>query len=466
MMHLKSLIAKLLLVPVVLASIFVSLPVAFANGETVKVGPVAASQDTEVGDIFAIPVSGQSFSDVKSMSLVFNYDSTDLDYNGITYLDSAMSSANTVVDDSVTGVVSVTWTGSSALTSGNYDLFNLKFEVLSVTAGTTDIEFAATSQVADTAGTPSSNVIFDDSDGTVTLGVDNNPSWSISAFEINPATGFDPSDSGDDENLEVSYTLSEAPDSLYFYVYDFNNDLVESATISTPAVSGSQIVIWDGEYINKLAEPGNYKVKLVATKTGYTQLEQEKTLVVAYGNASKPAFTDFTVTPETFDPGAEDCVFEFTNTNSSYITFEIRKSDDQIRGFNEFDDDEYSSGSDHTATWNGKNDSGSEVSEGTYYATLVGRNEYGVTVEELAVEVDDSSNISISNDHITNISFSPSSTFEPADDEEMAVRFKVIGDEDERDDYLDELRIVAVRGTTEIELYDESDVAPGSYRDE
>jgi len=308
-----------------------------------------------------------------------------------------------------------------------------------------------TYNVIATATDPVGNVGTDTT--TEELTVTGTSNLTIGTFTATPATGFDPSPSGQNEDLTINYSIVETGASVDVAIK--NSFGVEVKTFSS--VEQSTSFVWNGEYNGKLAEPGTYKAVLEASKTGYTTTTQEKTFVVAYDDTDKPTISGFIVDPDSFNPADEDTVIEFKNDVSAFLTVEIRKTTGElVRSFNNYENDEFTSDDTHSITWNGEDDSNDLVSTGTYKAIVVARNEYGVAVyqEDVAVTSSGSGNSS-SNAHISGVNFDPSSKFEPAEDDEMVIEYDVLQE-------LDSLKINAVRGTESIELADDTNISKES----
>lgn len=275
----------------------------------------------------------------------------------------------------------------------------------------------------------------------------------INTFVVAPtptkAGNFDPSASGDNQDLQIDYTLNKVADNVLIDIRDPKNSSIK--TFNSNTVSGT--FTWNGEISSKLVVPGTYKVVITATKAGEASATQSKDVAVVYNNANKGELQNFSVLPGNFDPDFEDVVIEFKNTKDADLTAEIHDSNGLVvRTFSGYQNTNYSANSNHSFAWDGKNTSGSDVSLGSYKVVVVSRNVFGVVATEATVAVNNSGgSVSSSNAHISNISFSPSSSFEPAVDEELKIEFDV-----EKD--LDILTVTAVRGTEKIELYNEEDV--------
>ena len=270
----------------------------------------------------------------------------------------------------------------------------------------------------------------------------------ISSFIVshNP---YDPAPNSSDGDLELSYSLDVDPDSAEVKIVDAYGDQVFND------VSGAQtdILEWDGIFGLKLVEPGNYTATLTAIKSGYTTATQSKNFSVAYNHSNKPGISAFTLSESAFDPDFDDVEISFINTRDADLTVEIRNSvNDVYKTFTDYTDDNFDSGEEHTLFWDGRNNSGQKVSLGDYLVVVTARSDYGVTMEKKTVSVlSDDDGLSGSNSHIKNIDLDPSSKFQPSEDEDLVITFDIEVD-------LDELTVVAKRGSEVVELEHETDV--------
>ena len=264
---------------------------------------------------------------------------------------------------------------------------------------------------------------------------------------VSPSSGFDPSDLGENEVLNILYSATPAPDNVFATIKNSNGDEVKYLSSNTNGSMPS----WDGEYAGRIVEPGNYTLYLVATKTGYTTAYSTQIFSVSYDNVNKPLIINSSVTPTAFDSDLEDAIFEFENTENADITVTIENTNgDHIRSFTDYTNDQYSANMTHSVTWDGLNDQGNAVNLGVYTAKIVARNNYGVTVKEVTVQVQDLGTSSTSSAHVDNISIRPS-TFEPGIDDDLLINFDV-------NKNLDELQVFAVRGTEEVEIFNDFNV--------
>ncbi|MDA1061157.1 MAG: hypothetical protein O3B47_05195, partial [bacterium] len=141
---------------------------------------------------------------------------------------------------------------------------------------------------------------------TVTVTVEIPQTVKIDAFSVTTTSGdsnFDPAKPAS-ESLFISYTLSQAADSVSVDVKDANNVLIKSFSSSNATDTFSD---WTGKFSNKFVLPGVYTVKISAAKSGETTVTDTKTFTVLYGAAEKgdilPAL--LTPIPSSFDPDVE-----------------------------------------------------------------------------------------------------------------------------------------------------------------
>lgn len=289
---------------------------------------------------------------------------------------------------------------------------------------------------------------------TVTVTVSAPATLTLQSFVVKPQPGnegdtFDPSPSGANEDLSATYTLSAAPDSVSLDLLNSDNEVQKN--LGTFSAATGQAT-WDGNLLNKLVEPGVYTVRLTATKTGEPNLVSSKNVTVQYDSSNKGEIQNFTINPASFDPDFDDATISFKNTADSNITVEIWSGISVVKTFSNYQNNNFSANQLHNIVWNGQNNSGSQLSVGTYKVKVVTRNDFGAVVAQQNATINNSGgSIPNSNAHISGISFSPASTFQPAEDDELRIEFDVEQD-------LDSLQVLAVRGTTEIELFDEEDV--------
>lgn len=293
--------------------------------------------------------------------------------------------------------------------------------------------------------------ILDTENVSLTLSVPS--TLAITTFNIttnlNGAT-FDPSDQGNNEDLTITYSINQAPDTVRVDIKDARTRIVRIFTNSLQ----NGVLTWNGEdSAGKIVPPGTYSAVMSVTRSGQATVTQTKTFTVAYNNTNKGDVTNFTISPQAFDPDTEDTTIRFNNTKDANITVEVYNSSGVLtRKFTSYQNSNYSSNSTHAIVWNGKDDGNSIVGLGVYEVIVTTRNNFGAVEKTLNVSVTNTGgSISSSNVHIDNISFKPSSKYEPGVDDDLEIEYDVKLD-------IDELKIVAVRGTEQIEISDEKDI--------
>lgn len=264
-----------------------------------------------------------------------------------------------------------------------------------------------------------------------------------------PGDTLDPSQ-GDNEDLDMDYSLSTVADNIRVRIYDEEDDEVKTISTSSKDVGS---FTWNGEDNGDLVDPGDYLVRFTAEKSGYSILTLEETVEVKYEDSDRPAIRNLDVTPSSFDPDYGDLTIEFENDGDANLTVEIRdENGSKEESYNSYDGEFYNDDETHELSWSGKENDGDNVPLGDYYVYIRAENNYGVTVETVDIEVNNSQgSVPSKNSHIENIKFSPSSTFEPEDDEELEIEYDIEED-------LDELLIIAQKGGKEIEILDDSSV--------
>ena len=283
--------------------------------------------------------------------------------------------------------------------------------------------------------------------------------FNIIDFAINHDP-YNPAPTGGDGNFEVSYEYPATIDSVNVKIQDAFGDIQEDNG-RVGAASGT--MTWDGLFGTKLVEPGTYTAIVEAKDGGVIVDTRTLDFEIDYGTAvGVPDITGLTVDPVAFDPDYTSTNITFTNiTDVEDIDVEIRDASNTLyREFGTYDgnSDDYSDGDTHDFDWNGKDKDvdGTDVLLGDYLITVVARNNYGVVKKQLTVTVDNNGSSQTSNDHINDLDFSPSNTFEPAEDDELEINFDIVIDSD---DELDTLEIYAVKsGEDDVLIDDDSNV--------
>ncbi len=262
------------------------------------------------------------------------------------------------------------------------------------------------------------------------------------------------------KDIEFYYELGVEPTSASLKIE--NEHDAQMGGIQTVNAAKSNTFEWSGQHNGKYVEPGTYTATLTlltGTAPNVETTTLTKDFVVAYTNTSRPGISGLSVTPVSFDPDSEIQKIIFTNTRLAKITVEVRNADGLVlREFPGFKGvTEYAANTSHEIEWDGYNNTGStKLGVGDYNLVVVVSDvKTGVSMEEKQVSIDDDGiDFPSDNAHIDNIKCTPSSDFEPGKDDDM---------ECEADTEVDnvDLKVFAVRGNVEIELYNEDDIDEG-----
>ncbi|MBI5754147.1 S-layer homology domain-containing protein [Candidatus Peregrinibacteria bacterium] len=287
---------------------------------------------------------------------------------------------------------------------------------------------------------------------TKTVNVDVNAPATITVvsytitFTPNTVAGtFDPSPLGNHQNLIFNYQLSKVVDNISVDVKDSKGINVVTKNIGSASSNGSYQ--WDGMVTTgQIIAPGSYTAVMTASKSGEVSVTASTTFVVYYSNTKKGALQNFAVFPTTFNPNIDDATIEFTNSVEANMTLVIQNASGTIKTFPDYDFKLYPAGTKNSVNWNGTDNSGNTVAIGSYNVVVTMRNDYGAVTDSKVVTVDNSgTSVSDSNDHISGIYLSPSSKFKPEKGDPLKIEFDV-------KKKLDSLVIVAIKGSTQVEL--------------
>ena len=260
--------------------------------------------------------------------------------------------------------------------------------------------------------------------GSITVEYDNNngvaPVITSDYASPNP---FDP----DTENTYVYFTLNTESDVT---VEIFNGSTRVDTLITDNTLSaGAHTKVWDGRNSsgNKVSE-GTYTYKITAQNSYDTDTENG-TVTVEYednnNNDVDPNISNAYATPTTFDPeDNESTTVHFTVNTCVYVTAKVYKqSNDSL--VKTLSSNNYLCEGSHTITWNGRDTSGNEMSNGDYYIRITVTNNQGSDWEEENVTIDtDSSNNNSDAPTISDVDVNPY-TFNPDDNEDTTLEYSI-----------------------------------------
>jgi flagellar hook assembly protein FlgD len=189
----------------------------------------------------------------------------------------------------------------------------------------------------------------------------------------------------DDESTAVYYTLNTAAQ----VTVDIREGTTTVASLGTSSKSaGTNQISWNGSG----ADNGTYTYRITAHTTSCGDAVETGSVVVdnESGNQSgtAPNITDDYVSPNPFDSDDEDAKITFTVDKDAEITLEILDSGDVIRNIA---DEVYKLNGTYSFYWNGKDDDGDFVDDGTYTYRIRATNSHGTDTESGTVRVDTSS---------------------------------------------------------------------------
>lgn len=318
-------------------------------------------------------------------------------------------------------------------------------------AHTIDWNGLAANNVALADGTYSINIKALNGADVIDLAVVNVAQISVIFTITNNPHDFIPVTNQPDD-IEFSYQLGVDPTSVSLKIEDLNGNQVAGIQ-----ENGDQnhVFQWSGKNGGRYVEPGIYTAILTIGVNGNSTV-LEKDFTIRYQNVERPQISNLTVAPLSFDPDTELQTISFTNTRLANIKVEIRNANGlTLRTFDNYKGaTDYPANTTHKIEWDGFNtDGNAKLGVGTYkLVVIVNDDNRGVSMEVKDVNINDNGgDIPNSNAHIENISCKPSSGFEPAVDEEMDC------EADTKVDGLD-VKVFAIRGQEEIELFDEQDI--------
>jgi len=161
---------------------------------------------------------------------------------------------------------------------------------------------------------------------------------------------------------------------------------VETLLSSVSRSAGANSVSWDGRNSNNtpFAEK-TYTYNISASNT-YGSDTNTGNVTVDYttgGNCTTPVITSHYVTPDPFDPDNDDARVTYNTNTTADITVTIRDNSGVIRTIV----DDINMFGTHNSYWNGNDDNGDMVDNGTYTYRIYATNSCGSDTEQSTVRV-------------------------------------------------------------------------------
>lgn len=294
--------------------------------------------------------------------------------------------------------------------------------------------------------------ISDGGSGTVT---DYITSLTVSKDTLNPA---------ENETSVVTVNMVNSA-SLYVFVLDPSYDTVATLKENGVVTPGTYTYNWNATVGNiagntALAD-GTYTIRAFAYSTSDASVVDYAYQRVTIQNEETPPvlaldLSGLSVSPSSIVKGEENTTISFNVNQPAYVDVEIRSGSSVVKQFSNFDGTTLLANNSYSVVWDAKNDSGSYVSNGTYTVYAQATNSNGTDYQTASVVVNSST--PLSSDLIKNFTLNPSSNWDPSEDDELEIEFELTDD-------VDNLTVVAKKGSTTVEIIDEDDAEEDDYEE-
>ncbi len=282
----------------------------------------------------------------------------------------------------------------------------------------------------------------------------------ITNFAVSPAT-FDASKA---ETATVSFGLTTNSE---VYVYVLNKRTSEIATVLANRVltlKGNLTYSFTGKTANNtVMEDGVYVVKaytydpVTHASNGGFETKEVTIATVSVQNALAPKITGLVADPAAFSAESNETTdISFDVDKDGYVTVVIKKGAAVVKTFSEYTGDFFRSTESHSVNWDGTDDNGARVANGTYTAVVTATNDDGTNTVSTSVEVQAAAVSSAG--VIKNLKLDPTGTWDPTQDGEMEIDYKLTED-------VKSLNIEAKMGNKVVEITDDTYVDSDDYTD-
>ncbi|MDX9971115.1 MAG: FlgD immunoglobulin-like domain containing protein [Candidatus Gracilibacteria bacterium] len=293
--------------------------------------------------------------------------------------------------------------------------------------------------------------IADGGSGSVT---DYISSLTVSRETVNPA-----------QNLSTTVNVSLANTaSIYVYVLNASFDVVTTLKTNGILTPGTYSYEWNGTVSNiaggTALSDGTYTIRAFAYSTvdgSVVDYAYQRVTLDNEGLIPPVATLDLsglTVSPSSFVAGQDTgSTITFNVNQAAYVDVEVRSGSTVVKQFANYNGSTLLSNTSYSMVWDGKNDSGSYVSNGTYTVYASATNSNGTDSMTASVTV---GSTSTSSDLIKNFTLNPSSNWDPSEDDELEIEFELTDD-------VEDLTVVAKKGSKTVEIIDEEDASEDDY---
>ncbi|MCD6406614.1 Ig-like domain repeat protein [Candidatus Aerophobetes bacterium] len=201
---------------------------------------------------------------------------------------------------------------------------------------------------------------------------------TIGTFDVNP-NPFSPNGDGIQDTTSISYSLSDNQSQTLWVRVEIRNEsgkIVKTLADAESKQTGALYTCsWDGRDLNNNPVPdGNYTCRIIALDEAGNS--REETFVITV-DTTPPQIMDISLSPNPFSPnndGVKDTVtvsFTLSGAATGGNRVEIRDTSGVL--VRTLDDEISPSGGgngENSVSWDGKDDTGSPVPDGTYYCEI------------------------------------------------------------------------------------------------
>ena len=376
---------------------------------------------TVTAPVVSVSVAPTSFDPTKGQSTTVSYSSN------------ASASVGVVVKQN--GSVVKTLRASSVQPAGSYTLTwnGLSDSGVTMAPNTYTVEVNA----VNTAGT-------DTKTASVTIA---NDSTSVTAPNITNVYGTPTPFNPNSENTRIYFTLDKTA-TVSVDVLDTNSNSIRNLANGTSLTAGTYYYEWNGRNSSgNLVNDGTYRVRVNASNTAGSDTEYASVEVKTSTNGgSCDLVTSDYANPSTFNPNNDSSLIYYTLSRTADVTVRIKDGSSTVRTL--VDNDSLTSGS-KISSWNGRDQDGDFVSNGTYtYEIRASVSGCSDDIETGSVYVTGSTDGGYDNDWpstnedlVRNLTVDPE-IFQPLDGERATVRFNLSRSAELRVQILDGSRIV------------------------
>jgi flagellar hook assembly protein FlgD len=283
----------------------------------------------------------------------------------------------------------------------------------------------------------------------------------ISNFVVSPEP-FDPVNDG---AATVSFDLLNDAD-MYAYVMDSNSSIVATLADYQASTVGAVSYTWYGTTGNTstgaLLADGEYQVKAFAVDPLDNAVVLDFDFAVLHLDAQNPqggapVISNLDADPDVFSVyDGETTNISFEVSEDAYLTVEVRDGGTAVKTYTNYDGNDWYTTSDvHSILWDGEDNNGVDLADGTYTVYVYAVDSSSLTdTETFEVQLNIGSS---SNGVIEDFDINPRTDWDPSDDE-LEIEFELSDD-------VDDLTVEAIKDGEVIEIMDENNADDGDYEE-